>query len=59
MVEIVFDGSVLDKTPDFVNSLPVWKALEENALVAYEMNGQPLPHFRFPARVVIPGWTAD
>jgi DMSO/TMAO reductase YedYZ molybdopterin-dependent catalytic subunit len=61
-VEIVFDGAdgpVLDKTPDFVKSLPVWKALEENALVAYEMNGQPLPHLNgFPARVVIPGWTA-
>lgn len=61
-LEIVFDGAdgpVLDKTPDFVKSLPVWKALEENALVAYEMNGEPLPHFNgFPARLVIPGWTA-
>ena len=27
------------------------------ALVAYEMNGQPLPHFNgFPARVIVPGW---
>jgi hypothetical protein len=33
------DGPALDKTPDFVKSVPVWKALEETTLVAYEMNG--------------------
>jgi DMSO/TMAO reductase YedYZ molybdopterin-dependent catalytic subunit len=45
-VEVVFDGAdgpVLDKTPDFIKSLPVWKAIEETTLVAYEMNGEPLP----------------
>ena len=27
-------------------------------ILAYEMNGKPLPHFNgFPARVVVPGWT--
>jgi DMSO/TMAO reductase YedYZ molybdopterin-dependent catalytic subunit len=61
-VEVVMDGAdgaVFDKTPDFVKSIPAWKAMDENALVAYEMNGQPLPHFNgFPARVVVPGWTA-
>jgi DMSO/TMAO reductase YedYZ molybdopterin-dependent catalytic subunit len=44
-VEVVFDGAdgpVLDKTPDLVKSLPVWKAIEETTLVAYEMNGEPL-----------------
>ena len=60
-VEIVFngaDGPTLDKTPDFVKSIPVWKALEETTLVAYEMNGEPLPHWNgFPARIVVPGWT--
>src|SRR5207253_3206073 len=54
-VEIVFngtDGPALDKTPDFIKSIPVWKAIEETTLVAYEMNGQPLPHWNgFPARV--------
>src|SRR5215471_5034228 len=59
-IEIVLDGAdgpVFDKTPKFVKSIPVAKAMEENALVAYEMNGQPLPHFNgFPARVIIPGW---
>jgi hypothetical protein len=32
--------------------------MEETTIVAYEMNGQPLPHFNgFPARVIVPGWT--
>ena len=61
-LEIVMDGAdgpVIDKTPDFIKSLPVWKALEDSALVAYEMNGAALPHWNgFPARIVIPGWTA-
>jgi DMSO/TMAO reductase YedYZ molybdopterin-dependent catalytic subunit len=61
-VEIFFDGAdgpVFDKTPDFVKSLPVWKALEETTLIAYEMNGEPLPHWNgFPARIVVPGWIA-
>ncbi len=60
-VEIVMngaDGPVIDKTPDFVKSIPVEVATADTALVAYEMNGQPLPHFNgFPARVIVPGWT--
>ncbi|MCW5770653.1 MAG: molybdopterin-dependent oxidoreductase [Rhodospirillaceae bacterium] len=60
-LEIVIDGAdgpILDKTPDFVKSIPAWKAMDENTIVAYEMNGQPLPHFNgFPARLILPGWT--
>src|SRR5262249_30690207 len=60
-VEIVFDGAdgpVVEKTPDFVKSLPLAKALEETTLLAYEMNGVPLPHWNgFPVRLVVPGWT--
>ncbi len=60
-VEIVLDGAdgpILDKTPKFVKSIPAWKALDENVLLAYEMNGKPLPHFNgFPVRLVVPGWT--
>ena len=60
-LEIVLDGAdgpVVDKTPDFIKSLPVWKAIEETTLIAYEMNGAPLPHWNgFPARIVVPGWT--
>jgi DMSO/TMAO reductase YedYZ molybdopterin-dependent catalytic subunit len=61
-VEVVFngaDGPIVEETPDFVKSIPVWKALDENILVAYEMNGEPLPHWNgYPARIVVPGWTA-
>jgi DMSO/TMAO reductase YedYZ molybdopterin-dependent catalytic subunit len=60
-VEVAFggaDGPVVDKTPDFVKSLPVAKAMDDNTLIAYEMNGAPLPHFNgFPARLIVPGWT--
>jgi DMSO/TMAO reductase YedYZ molybdopterin-dependent catalytic subunit len=60
-IEIVFDGAdrpAVDGTPDFVKSIPVWKAMEDTTLIAYEMNGSPLPHFNgFPARIVLPGWT--
>ena len=60
-IEVVFDGAdsgITDKTPDFIKSIPTWKAIEDTTLVAYEMNGAPLPHFNgFPARIVVPGWT--
>ena len=60
-VEVAFngaDGPVVDKTPDFIKSIPVWKAMDENTIIAWEMNGQPLPHFNgFPVRLVVPGWT--
>jgi DMSO/TMAO reductase YedYZ molybdopterin-dependent catalytic subunit len=60
--EAVFDGAdkgVNEKTPDFIKSLPVSKALDENTIVAHSMNGEPLPHWNgFPARLVVPGWAA-
>jgi len=61
-LEIVVAGTdkgSVDKTPQFIKSIPVWKAIEDTTLVAYEMNGRPLPHWNgFPARIVVPGWTA-
>ena len=61
-VEIVLngaDGPVLDGTPDFIKSIPVEKALDENTIIAYEMNGASLPHYNgFPVRIIVPGWTA-
>ena len=45
--------------PDFVKSLPMWKALDPDTLIAFEMNGKPLPTWNgAPARLVAPGWTA-
>jgi len=61
-IELVLNGAegpILEKTPDFIKSIPVWKALDENTLIAYSMNGQPLPHLNgAPARLIVPGWTA-
>jgi DMSO/TMAO reductase YedYZ molybdopterin-dependent catalytic subunit len=60
-LEVVLDGAdhgALDKTPDFVKSIPIDVALGDDTLIAFEMNGQPLPHWNgFPARIVVPGWT--
>jgi hypothetical protein len=60
-IEISFDGAdkgATEKTPDFVKSIPAWKAVEDTTLIAYEMNGAPLPHWNgFPARLIVPGWT--
>ena len=61
-VEVAFNGAdsgALEATPDFVKSIPAWKAMDESTLIAWEMNGQPLPHWNgAPARIVVPGWTA-
>ena len=62
VVEIVFDAAdsaPLTDTPDFIKSLPLSKAMDDNTIIALRMNGEPLPHFNgFPARLVVPGWTA-
>jgi len=60
-LEVVFNGAdtaVLPGTPDFMKSLPIDKALDENTVIAFEMNGRPLPHLNgAPARLIVPGWT--
>jgi sulfite dehydrogenase len=53
------DGPLLPATPKFVKSIPIDRALDPDTIIAYEMNGAPLPHLNgFPTRVVVPGWTA-
>lgn len=60
-LEVVFrgaDSAVLPSTPDFVKSIPIDRALDESTLIAFEMNGKPLPHWNgAPARLIVPGWT--
>jgi len=60
-LEVVFNGAdspLLPGTPDFEKSLPIERALDENTLIAFEMNGEPLPHWNgAPARLIVSGWT--
>lgn len=47
----------LGTMPDFVRQVPIEKAMHPDTLVAYEMNGQPIPPLHgFPLRAIIPGW---
>ncbi len=61
-VQVSFDGldeGPLPSVPDFVKALDVDHARQPEVLVAYEMNGAPLPMLNgFPARLVVPGWYA-
>jgi DMSO/TMAO reductase YedYZ molybdopterin-dependent catalytic subunit len=60
-LEVVANGSdaAMLTGPDFVKSLPMWKALDPDTLLVFEMNGEPLPALNGgPARIVAPGWTA-
>lgn len=41
----------------YERALPIGEALREEVLLAYEMNGSPLPpQHGFPLRLVVPGW---
>jgi sulfane dehydrogenase subunit SoxC len=60
-VEVVFTG--LDRgvqgdvEHDYARSLPLADALRDEVLLAYAINGQPLPpQHGFPLRLVVPGW---
>jgi len=60
-VEIVFTG--LDRgieggeAQNYQRSLSVSEALREEVMLAYEMNGEPLPpQHGYPLRLLVPGW---
>jgi DMSO/TMAO reductase YedYZ molybdopterin-dependent catalytic subunit len=60
-LEVWFKGAdrpALEATPQFQKSLPMERALDDSTLIAFEMNGAPLPRWNgAPARLVVPGWT--
>ena len=64
-VEVMFEGA--DHGPDetvgdppdvtYERSLPIAKAMHPDTLLAYEMNGEPLPlNHGFPLRLLVSGW---
>ena len=60
-MEVVFSGADRgiqgDEEHDYGRSLTVPQAMQPEVLLAYEMNGQPLPpQHGFPLRLVVPGW---
>jgi len=43
--------------PKFIRNVPLAKALNADTILAYEMNGEPIPVLHgFPLRLVVPGW---
>ncbi|CAK0747150.1 Sulfide dehydrogenase [Gammaproteobacteria bacterium] len=53
------DTPVLPATPDFAKNIEMDLALNEDVIVAYAMNGEPLPLLNgYPLRLVVPGWYA-
>jgi len=52
-------GAVPTLAP-LIRSIPTAKALEENTLLAWDMNGAPLPKVHgYPLRLVVPGWAGS
>ena len=59
---VLFNGAdvPMGKVPDFVRSVPLEKALHPDTLLAFHLNGAPLPSSHgFPLRLVPPGWAGD
>ncbi len=53
------DGPAMQGTPDFVKSLKYDHAADGEVMIAYEMNGEPLPLLNgYPLKLVVPGWYA-
>jgi len=53
------DEPALKSTPPFQKSLELDHARDGEVMIAYEMNGEPLPMLNgFPVRLVVPGWYA-
>lgn len=54
------DRPALPTVPLFTRSIPIAKAFHPDTLLAYEMNGRPLPLLHgAPLRVITPGWMAE
>src|ERR1700719_256038 len=51
------EGDNVPPGTHFARAIPLEKAMEPGTLLAYEMNGEPLPpEHGFPLRALVPGW---
>ena len=61
-IEVTFQGldkGALPDIPAFIKSLDINHAIDSNVIIAYEMNGQPIPMLNgYPLKLVVPGWYA-
>ncbi len=54
------DPGMIATAAPVIRSIPLSKALEENTLIAWNMNGAPLPKVHgYPLRLVVPGWVGS
>lgn len=57
--QVLFNGldtPFVPQTPDFIKAIEVDQALDPELVLAFEMNGEPLPWLNgFPLRLVVPG----
>jgi DMSO/TMAO reductase YedYZ molybdopterin-dependent catalytic subunit len=62
-VHVAFTGAdfgALPSIPKVARSVPLDKAMERHTLLAYAMNGAPLPKIHgYPLRVVVPSWAGS
>ena len=59
-IQVRFNGMdepVVPDAPDFMKSLAIDHARDGEVMLAYAMNGEPLPLLNgFPLRLIVPGW---
>ena len=55
-----FDKPPTPQAPDFIRSVPLWKALAPHTMLALEMGGQPISHLHGgPVRAIVPGFVGS
>lgn len=60
--QVLLDGAdvPIGKMQDFQRTVTIEKAMDADTILAFEMNGQPLPvEHGFPLRVIASGWAGD